>query len=113
RSRHDVRVGEPPPSRLTKAAAPYRQVWGGRQAFVNDREEWDSRASAITPHLGLSPRIHPVVRRCGRGTTTRGVVQVDVPDVPAGGSASWNAGLPIDDDGLSVVLRVERAAAEG
>lgn len=47
------------------------------------------------------------------GTTTRGVVQVDVPDVPAGGSASWSAGLPIDDDGLSVVLRVERAAAEG
>lgn len=47
------------------------------------------------------------------GSTTRGTVQVDVPDVGAGETAGWSATFPLQDEGLTLVLRVERGPAQG
>ncbi len=44
------------------------------------------------------------------GSDTRGVVQVDVPEVAGGDSAEWTAEFPLPDDDLTCVLRVERFA---
>jgi len=41
---------------------------------------------------------------------TRGIVQVDVPDVDGGATAEWKASFPLDDEKLECVLRVERFA---
>ncbi|MFT4051269.1 MAG: hypothetical protein QM677_03355 [Microbacterium sp.] len=39
---------------------------------------------------------------------TRGIIQVDVPDVEGEASAEWTASFPLDDESLECVLRVER-----
>lgn len=43
---------------------------------------------------------------------TRGLVQVDVPPVDAGGTAQWNATFALPDDDMTCVLRVERFASK-
>ena len=42
---------------------------------------------------------------------TRALQQVDVDGVDAGDSADWSTTIPVADDGLSCVLRVERYTA--
>ena len=44
------------------------------------------------------------------GSETRGLVQVDVPDVAAGASGQWKAAFPLTGDDFTCVLRVERFA---
>lgn len=48
-----------------------------------------------------------------RNRDTRGLVQVDVASVAAGGTAEWQAEAPIGGDELKCVLRVERFAPQG
>lgn len=44
------------------------------------------------------------------GTSTRGVVQIDVPALAPGETAVWDTEFPLVEDDLTLVLRVERAA---
>lgn len=44
------------------------------------------------------------------GNETRGLVQVDVPDVASGGTANWSTDFDLSDSELTCVLRVERFA---
>lgn len=44
------------------------------------------------------------------GSETRGLIQVDVPDVAAGASGDWKAAFPLPGDNFKCVLRVERFA---
>ncbi|WP_447944138.1 MULTISPECIES: hypothetical protein [Microbacterium] len=44
------------------------------------------------------------------GSETRGVIQVDVPDVAGGATAEWRAAFALPEDELECVLRVERFA---
>lgn len=44
------------------------------------------------------------------GGDTRGLIQVDVPDVAGGASAPWRAAFPLEGDEFTCVLRVERFA---
>ncbi len=45
------------------------------------------------------------------GTQTRGLIQVDVPDVAAGASGEWKAEFPLEGEKFDCVLRVERFAS--
>lgn len=44
------------------------------------------------------------------GGETRGLIQVDVPDVAGGESGQWRAAFPLQGDEFTCVLRVERFA---
>jgi len=46
------------------------------------------------------------------GAETMGIVQVDVPGVPAGESADWGTELALSSNTLECVLRVERFPSE-
>lgn len=46
-------------------------------------------------------------------TETRGVVQIDVPDIAGGATAEWKTRMKLADTDLRCVLRVERFAPEG
>lgn len=43
---------------------------------------------------------------------TKGLVQVDVKDLAAGASESWEASAPVQADNMKCVLRVERFASQ-
>lgn len=57
-----------------------------------------------------SYRIYVSARADGN---TVGLVQVDVDDVPAGESGTWEADFDLDEDGLDCLLRVERFTPAG
>lgn len=44
------------------------------------------------------------------GADTRGLIQVDVPDVAGGAAGEWKADFPLEGDAFTCVLRVERFA---
>lgn len=81
-------------------------------SFEKEGEVWLARGTVTNRGTeAVVYRIYASAMGDG-GSTTRGVVQVDVPAVAAGESAQWQAELPLADAELELVLRVERAAAD-
>lgn len=68
---------------------------------------WNVAGTATNPTEGaVTYRIY--VSLLNGGGDTRALQQVDVPEVAAGETAEWQTSVPIDEDGLNCVLRVER-----
>jgi len=75
-----------------------------------DGDAWRVAGTATNPTEGVVDyRIYVSLLDGAAGT--RALQQVDVADVPAGETSEWETEVPVAEDGLNCVLRVERYAA--
>jgi len=77
---------------------------------VRDGDNWTISGTVANPtEATANYRIY--VSMLNGANDTRALVQVDVDDVAAGGEQAWDTEIPVAEDDLSCVLRVERYAA--
>jgi len=77
---------------------------------TRDGDNWNVSGTVKNPtEAGANYRIY--VSLLNGSNDTRALVQVDVDAVAAGGEQEWSTEIPVAEDDLSCVLRVERFAA--
>lgn len=71
------------------------------------------RIAGTVTNSAAEPREYRIYASLLNGGDTRGLQEIQVPVVEPGATADWEATIPVAEDGLQCVLRVERFAPAG